>query len=93
MWNSSEGTNDWLKRPKNCEVSFDKTLFRFVYTVCKKNIQITIIMNIDQTAVDLVPGANDATYEIKGAKQVPILGKDKKLPFTVILSSSCNSKV
>ncbi len=50
-------------------------------------------MNIDQTAVDLVPGANDATYEIKGAKQVPIFGKDKKRLFIVILSGSCKSKV
>ncbi len=93
MWNSSQEMKDGLKRPKDCEVSFDKTLFRFVNIVCKKNIQITLIMNIDQTAVDLVPGANDATYEIKRAKQVLIFGKDKKRPFTVILSGSCNSQV
>ncbi len=50
-------------------------------------------MNIDQTRVILVPGANIATYEMKRAKQVPIHGKDKKLAFTTVLSGSCNGKV
>ncbi len=59
---------DRLKTPQDWEVSFENTLFRFVYTVCKENIHITIIVNIDQIQFDLVPGAHDATYKIKRAK-------------------------
>lgn len=33
------------------------------------------------------------TYEIKGAKQVPIYGKDEKRAFTAVLSGSCKGKV
>ena len=50
-------------------------------------------MNIDQTGVILVPGANDATYERKGAKQIPIHGKDEKRAFTAVLSGSCEGRV
>ncbi len=50
-------------------------------------------MNIDQTGVVLVPGANDATYEIKRAKQVAIHGKEEKRAFTAVLSGSCKGKV
>ncbi len=50
-------------------------------------------MNIDQTGLFLVPGANDATYEIKRAKQVPIHRKDEKRAFTPVLSGFCKGKV
>ena len=50
-------------------------------------------MNIDQTGVALVPGANNATYEIKRVKQIPILGKYEKRAFTAVLSGSCKGKV
>ena len=50
-------------------------------------------MNVDQTGVILIPGANDATYKIKRAKQVPIHRKDEKHAFTAVLSGSCKGKV
>lgn len=47
-----------------------------------------MIINIDQTEVVLVPGANNTTYEKKKEKQIPIYGKNEKQAFTAIFSSS-----
>lgn len=48
---------------------------------------------MDQTGTVLVPGGNDNTYEIKGAKQVPIHGKEGKRAFTAVLSVDLGGKV
>lgn len=66
-WSSRKGTQDGQKTPDNWEILCEKTVFRFVYTVRKENIHMTLIVNIDQTGV-LIPGVNDATYEKKGVK-------------------------
>ncbi len=92
-WSSRKEINDGQKTPKNWEVSCEKTFFKSSYTVPEKNIHITFIVNIDQTGVVLVLGANDAIYEIKGVKQIPIHGKEEKHDFTSDLSSSCKVKV
>lgn len=75
------------------EVLYEKTFFRFIYTVCKENIHITLLVNINETRVILVSGANNAIYEIKRAKQVLIYGKNEKCTFTSILLGSCKDKV
>lgn len=41
----------------------------------------------------LVPGGNENTYEVKGAKQVPIHGKEEKRAFTVVLSVDLGGEV
>ena len=48
---------------------------------------------MDQTGTVLVPGGNDNTYEIKGAKQVPIHGKEGKRAFTAVLSVDLGGEV
>lgn len=53
-WSSRKGTKDGQKTPEDWEVSCEKTIVRFVYTVRKENIHITLIVNIDQTGVILV---------------------------------------
>ena len=50
-------------------------------------------MNIDQTGVVFFPGANDATYEINGAKQVSIHRKNEKRAFTAVLFGFWKDKV
>ena len=46
-WSSRKKTKDGKKTLKDWEVSCEKTFFRFVYTVCKENIHITLIVNIN----------------------------------------------
>ena len=75
------------------EVLYEKTFFRFIYTVYKENIHITLLVNINETRVILVSRANNATYEIKRAKQVLIYGKNEKRTFISILLGSCKDKV
>lgn len=85
-WSSRRGTKDGQKTPSNWEELCLETFFRFLYTVLKENIHQTLIVNMDQTGVILVPGASDATIEKKGEKQIPIHGKDEKRAFTAVLS-------
>lgn len=92
-WSSCRATKDGQKTPLDWENLCLATFFRFLYTVLKENIHQCMIINMDQTRVVLVPGANNATYEKKGAKQVPIHGKDEKRAFTAVLSVSMSSKV
>lgn len=81
------------RHQKICIVLYEKTFFTFVYTVCNKNIQITLIVNINQTGMVFVSKANDAIYEIKRAKQVFIYGKDKKRVFIAVLLDFYEDKV
>lgn len=92
-WSSRRATKDGQKTPLDWEDLCLATFFRFFYTVMKENIHPSMIINMDQTGVILVPGANDATYEKKGSKQVPIHGKDEKRAFTAVLSVSMSGHV
>lgn len=75
------------------EILCKKIFFRFGYTVCKENIHGPLIMNIDQTRIFLILGIKNTAYEEKGIKQILIYRKDEKHSFTIVLSSSCNSRV
>ena len=77
-WTSRKETKDGQKTPENWEEICKKTFFRFFYTVRREDISKYLIFNVDQTGVLLVPGGNENTYKVKGAKQVPIHGKEEK---------------
>ncbi len=70
-----------------------ETFFRFVYTVRHEGISKYLIVDMDQTGVLLVPSGSDNTYKVKGAKQVPIHGKEEKRAFTTVLSVDLGSEV
>ncbi len=84
-WTSCRGTKDGQKTPDNAEEICKETCFRFVYTVRREGISKYLIVKMDQTSVLLVPGGQDNTYEIKGAKQVLIHGKEEKRALTTVL--------
>ncbi len=92
-WTSRRETKDGQKTPDNAEEICKETFFRFVYTIRREGISKYFIVNVDQTGVLLVPGGQDNTYEVKGAKQVPIHGKEEKKAFTSVLSVDLGGKV
>ena len=51
-------------------------------------IPVSLLINMDQTGIVLIPGAN-STFETKKAKQVHLLGKNEKQAFTFAITSSC----
>lgn len=59
--------------------------------ISKKNIYVTLIININQTGIILIFRENNITYEIKRAKQVFNYRKNKKHIFTTILLSFCKN--
>lgn len=56
-------------------------------------IDATLLVNVDQTSVVLIPGGNDRTYDEKGIKQVGAIGKDKKRAFTAVLAISAEGRL
>lgn len=52
-----------------------------------------LVMNGDQTGVNLFPSSENKTYAKKGSKQVPILGKNDKRHITLMVTSSMDGKL
>ncbi len=48
-WSSRKRTKDAQKTPDDWEILCEKTFFKFIYTVFKENIHITLIVSIDHT--------------------------------------------
>jgi hypothetical protein len=51
------------------------------------NIHKALIVNLDQTGVELVPASN-TTYDKKGKKSIAIVGQDDKRQITAVVASS-----
>lgn len=67
--------------------------FRMLYCIMHGNIHDSLVINVDQTGIILIPGGDQRTYEQQGAKQVPHWGKEEKRAFTVVLSTAINGVV
>lgn len=92
-WVVRSSTNASEKLPLTWKTKCEKTFFRFVYAITKENIHESLIINVDQTGVILIPGGSQQTYETKGAKQVPLHGKEEKRALTSVLSTAIEGKV
>jgi len=62
------------------------TFFQLVYTIASSNIHPPLVINANQTMIDLVPGGNQCTYEQKGSMQVCMHGLEVKRGFTLQLA-------
>ncbi len=92
-WTSRRETKDGQKTSDNAEEICKETFFCFVYTVRCESISKYLIVNVDQIGVLLVSGGQDNTYEVKGAKQVLIHGKEEKKGFTSVLSVDLEDEI
>ena len=77
-------TEVFRKKPQDYELQ-RSFLFQIEQLVYKKKIPDDMVLNMDQTAVRMVPTAN-WTISPEGSKQVPLTAVDDKREVTVLLS-------
>jgi hypothetical protein len=93
-WTVRVATKASQKLPDNWQDQCKKPFFDLlVYTINREHIHQSLVINADQTAVVLIPGANQRTYNEKGVKQVSLLGLEEKRALTVLLATSADGKV
>jgi len=82
-----KGTQAARKVPSDFPQLKEDFLQRISTAVSDHAIPRELVLNFDQTGVNIVPVSN-WTMETQGAKQVPIFGKDDKRQITVLLGTS-----
>lgn len=87
-WRVRVATQASQKLPSDWEVQCDKAFFRLVYTVGNEKVHQSLLINLDQTGMIVIPGGNLRTYDEHGIHQVALLGKDEKRAFTAVLGIS-----
>lgn len=86
-WTPCKATKVAKKLPENWEKACERTFYRIIYLIIQYKILVSLLINMDQTGVILIPGAG-LTYHEKKAKQVHVLGKDEKRAYILTVASS-----
>ncbi|KAI5792662.1 hypothetical protein FPQ18DRAFT_258880, partial [Pyronema domesticum] len=73
------------KLPEDWDIVCHNTFWRLLWRVYNGKVHASLIINIDQTQVHLIPGGNSKTYHPRGSKQVKIFGKEEKRVMTALL--------
>ncbi|RPA71999.1 hypothetical protein BJ508DRAFT_217471, partial [Ascobolus immersus RN42] len=85
-WSFRAATKAGQKLRPTWKRECEQTIYRLAYCILRHKIPQWAIVNLDQTMVQLIPGARLRTYDVRGAKQVALHGKDDKRGFTVVLA-------
>jgi hypothetical protein len=86
-WSKRRGTRDCRATPHNLP-EITSNFHEMVSNIVKeKHIEPYMIVNFDQTGVNIVPTSAWTLYET-GAKQVPIAGVDDKRQVTMVLANT-----
>ncbi|KAJ8586621.1 hypothetical protein M405DRAFT_743310 [Rhizopogon salebrosus TDB-379] len=89
-WSFRRATRAAQKLPENSEDRCVEQFLRLALTIRDCAIfHPSFYVNIDQTNVIYQP-SNTSTYEVKGSKQVAVLGQDEKRAFTVVVGISAS---
>lgn len=87
-WSFRRATRAAQKLPDNADECCLEQFLRLALTIHDCAIfHPSFYVNIDQTNVIYQP-ANTSTYEVKGSKQVAVLGQDEKQAFTTLVGIS-----
>ncbi|RPA71453.1 hypothetical protein BJ508DRAFT_198713, partial [Ascobolus immersus RN42] len=81
------------KLPLNWEDQCERAFFRIVYTVAHEKIHPSLLINLDQTGMNVIPGGGLRTYDQLGARQVSLLGKEEKRGFTATLGVTADGQL
>lgn len=90
-WTFRKGTKAAQKHPPNWEELCYRSLLRKAWMVAMHEISAALRINADQTQVTYQPNTV-LTYEKRGSKQVPIIGKDDKCAVTVMVSIAASGE-
>lgn len=91
-WSWRTPTRAAQKTPENWESLCENAFLRIVYQVMLEKIAPEAIINGDQLGIRLLPLGNK-TWAPYGAKQVPVIGKDEKRQFTVMVTTTALGKI
>ena len=92
-WSFRKGTTAAQKLPNNFNEQGYMTILRLAYYVRVFNVPPSNVFNADQTGVTLVPSGNDRTYDVKGGKDISVIGSEEKRAFTVCLGSAADGTI
>jgi hypothetical protein len=81
------------KLPVSWDDLCEMTFFRFFTTIPTADIHQSLLINLDQTGIILIPGGTQRTYNEKGICQRDLYGKEETRTVTVVLITSANGSV
>lgn len=84
-WRVRVATQAGHKLPHDWEIQCEKAFFRLVNAVVRERIHRSLLINVDQTGVIVIPGGGVRTYNDRGARQISLHGKEEKRGFTAVL--------
>ncbi|KAL1936970.1 hypothetical protein VTO73DRAFT_2825 [Trametes versicolor] len=91
-WSMRKSTNAARKVPANAN-DLCRAMHARIALVCRLyNIKPDLIVNADQTGISLFP-TGKYTYELKGSKDVSIVGHEEKRQTTVVVASSMSGNM
>ena len=91
-WSMRRGTTAASKLPVNWTDLGVAMVKRMAAIIKNKQIHKSLIINIDQTGIELVP-ASKTTYDAIGKKSIALVGQDDKRQITAVLGSSASGEL
>ncbi|TFK78242.1 hypothetical protein K466DRAFT_441015, partial [Polyporus arcularius HHB13444] len=91
-WTLRKSTQAARKVPKNANELCRAMMAQITFAINFYRIHPDMIVNADQTGISLFP-TGKYTYELKGAKDVSIVGHDEKRQTTVVVASSMSGNM
>lgn len=92
-WSFQNPTSNASKLPLDWEKRVELLTMRITCLVSTYLIPQSLVINIDQTIVHLLPVGNKHTYAIKGASDVKVAGRRDKRQVTTLVSCSAISDI
>jgi hypothetical protein len=86
-WSFRAATKAAKKLPDEWRTLCKEAILRISTTMRTFRVPPALVINGDQTGVNLFP-CDNKTYEIKGSKQVAVLGQDDKRHITLMVTSA-----
>ncbi|KAJ7327646.1 hypothetical protein DFH08DRAFT_968052 [Mycena albidolilacea] len=86
-WTTCQATRAAKKIPENASELCERTFFRLAHAIEHQDIPAKLIINYDQTGVYIRPNSSQ-TFEVRGSKQVLVLGNGKKRAYTLGIATT-----
>jgi hypothetical protein len=91
-WTLRKATQKAHKLPGDAELQMQTSWYHHAFTIFYHNVPAELRINGDQTQIVLQP-PSCFTYDTRGARQVPIIGKDEKQAMTLMTTISASGEL
>ena len=92
-WRFRKATTTKGKLPTDWVNQGHMMTLKIAYLVKLYNIPLSLVVNTDQTNINLVPLARDRTWKNKGSNDVGVIGGDDKRAITACVSSAAGGSL